>query len=130
MEPCRSNRLDTARMLVVEDDADIRAMIGTILEAAGAIVTLAAGAPQALQALESTQFDAVVLDWNLTGTNSAKLFAALSERSPPLRNRTVVITGDFIGLGAHHEAESYGCQVVTKPFRPADLIGKLVELMP
>lgn len=130
MEPCRSNRLHTARVLVVEDDADIRAMIGTVLEAAGAIVTLAAGAPQALRALESAHFDAAVLDWNLTGTNSATLFRALAEYAPSLRSRTVVVTGDFIGLGAHHEAEGYGCQVVTKPFRPADLIGKLVELLP
>jgi PAS domain S-box-containing protein len=54
--------LDRVRVLVVDDDPDARDIIGTSLRQAGAHVTVAASVREALDVLESSEFDVLVSD--------------------------------------------------------------------
>jgi len=54
--------LDRVRILVVDDDPDARDIVGTSLRQAGAHVTLAASVREALDVLESGEFDVLVSD--------------------------------------------------------------------
>ena len=54
--------LDGLRVLVVEDDTDARALIGTILERCGANVTLAGSAVEGFQAAADDRPDVIVSD--------------------------------------------------------------------
>ncbi|HYC53921.1 MAG TPA: response regulator [Candidatus Binatia bacterium] len=119
----------TGSILVVEDDADIRSMTLTILEGAGATVAGAASAAEAIECLEHTSFDAVVLDWNLAGDTGGALLQRLRDRHPGLLRRSAVVTGDLLSIPGQHEAEHFGCPVIAKPFRPSQLIETIAAIL-
>ncbi len=116
-------------ILVVEDDADIRSLTVSILERAGASVTGAASAAEAITCLEQGHFDAVVLDWNLAGDTGGALLARLREHDPELLRHSAVVTGDVLSIPGQHEAEAYGCPVLAKPFRPQQLLSTVAALL-
>jgi two-component system chemotaxis response regulator CheY len=109
-------------VLVVEDDPDIRSMTSSILRVAGATVSDASTASEALSWLDRSVFDAVILDWNLAGETGGVLLEKLRDLHPNLLLRSVVVTGDLMSIPGRHEAERFGCPVLAKPFRPRQLV--------
>ncbi len=59
------HQAETARVLVVEDDAALRKMVVRRLETAGYLVTSASDGVEALDAVEQTLFDLMVLDLHM-----------------------------------------------------------------
>jgi len=116
-------------ILVVEDDPDIRSLTVSILERAGASVAGASSAAEAIACLEQRRFDAVVLDWNLAGDTGGALLAQLRDRNPDLLRRSAVVTGDVMSIPGQHEAETYGCPVLAKPFRPQQLLSTVAAML-
>ncbi len=104
-------------VLGVEDDPDIRAMTVTVLQGAGAKVVTAATADEALAMVNSSEFDALILDWHLSGTTGSALLASVRTSYPRLFSRSAVVTGDLFSIPGEHEAESFGRPVLAKPFR-------------
>ena len=126
--PDRS-RLAGVRVLVVEDDADIRRMIATVLATAGADVVEAASGADGKKALAVAAADAVILDWNLDDMPAAAFIDAAEAVRPGSRARTVVATGDLIRRGEQHEAERLGLTLLCKPFRPGELVDLIARLV-
>lgn len=116
-------------VLVVEDDPDIRSMTVSILRSAGATVHEAATASEAVECLDHSCFDAVVLDWNLAGETGGILLERLRDRFPGLLRRSAVVTGDLMSIPGHHEAERFGCPVLAKPFRPRQLLETVAGIL-
>lgn len=128
MTSVADDKLTKVRVLVVEDDPDILAMVGTVLEKTGADVTLAASGHSALSSLEDQTFDAVVIDWNLGDMPGGALITQLSETHPDMRARTLVMTGELIRPQHEHPAEQAGFAMLPKPFRPAALRDAIEKL--
>jgi PAS domain S-box-containing protein len=61
--------LDGCRALVVDDDPDARDLVAAILKASGASVQTAASAVGALQQLEGDEFDVLLADLGMAGTD-------------------------------------------------------------
>jgi len=59
----------TARVLVVEDHADSRAMLAQMLELEGHEVTAVASGAEAVQIAETSRFDVAIVDIGLRGMN-------------------------------------------------------------
>jgi DNA-binding response OmpR family regulator len=116
-------------VLVVEDDPDIRSMTTSILRASGATVSEASTASEAIASLDGARFDAVVLDWNLAGETGGQLLEKLRDHHPELLRRSAVVTGDLMSIPGHHEAESFGCPVLAKPFRPRQLVETVAGIL-
>lgn len=116
-------------VLVVEDDADICAMTVAVLESAGLDVATAPDADQALAQVSKNSFDAILLDWNLSEITGAGLLEALRDSHPQLFGHSAVVTGDLMSIPGMHEAERFGRPVLAKPFRPAQLIETISELL-
>jgi DNA-binding NtrC family response regulator len=72
--------MSTARVLVVDDEADIRALIDEILMEEGYAVTVAANAEEARLAREQRKFDLVLLDIWMPDTDGISLLREWSER--------------------------------------------------
>ncbi|MFP6627259.1 MAG: response regulator [Deltaproteobacteria bacterium] len=119
----------SGQVLVVDDDKDVRHMITTVLEAAGAGVTEASSSEEAMASLGKTAFDACVLDWNLAATTGESLLSSLKSGYPNLFARTVVVTGDLFSDGNDHESSRFGRPVLAKPFRPHLLVEMLAGLL-
>jgi DNA-binding response OmpR family regulator len=111
------------RILVVDDQADVRAMISIVLRVHGFESVEAANAGEALKVFEGTSFDAAIVDIFLEDTNGFDLITMMRERVPGLA--VVAMSGmttlDFVSQSP--ELEDVVC--LQKPFRPNDLMGAI-----
>jgi DNA-binding response OmpR family regulator len=108
------------RVLVVDDQADVRAMICIVLRVNHFEIVEAGSAAVALQAFEDSSFDLAIVDIFLRGTNGFDLIRSMRERVPDLP--VVAISGmtalDF--LPESPELSNVVC--LQKPFRPIELM--------
>ena len=72
--------MSTPKVLVVDDEDDIRALIDEILSEEGYTVTVAANASEARSAFESAKFDLVLLDIWMPDTDGISLLREWSEQ--------------------------------------------------
>jgi DNA-binding NtrC family response regulator len=108
------------RVLVIDDQADVRAMIAIVLRIQQFEIVEAASAEAALRAFAESKFDLAIVDIFLQGTNGSDLICTMRESVPDLP--VVAISGmtalDFL-------SQSPGLSDVVclqKPFRPNDLM--------
>ena len=117
-----SARYAAARILVVEDDADIAELIGLYLERAGLESTVAASAEAAERALRREVFHLLILDINLPGRDGFQFLGQFrAHHSTPV---IIVSARDSdedkvrgLGVGAD--------DFVTKPFSPRVLLARV-----
>src|SRR6185437_14939687 len=109
-----------SRILVIDDQADVRAMISIVLRVRHFEIVEAATAAAALQAFDMSSFDLAIVDIFLQGTSGFDLIRMMRERIPNLP--VVAISGmtalDFISQSA--DLSDVVC--LQKPFRPNDLM--------
>ena len=109
-----------SRILVVDDQADVRAMISIVLRVHHFEIVEAADAAAALKAIEDSSFDLAIVDIFLQGTSGVDLIGMIRARIPNLP--VVAISGmttlDFF-TSSPELADVVGLQ---KPFRPNDLV--------
>jgi two-component system, OmpR family, phosphate regulon response regulator PhoB len=115
------------RILVVEDEAEIRELILILLSRQGYQVSQSASVPEALQQLKSNQFGLVILDWMLPQLSGIDFLKML----PPAKNKPAVLMltakaeAQDIVQGLEAGADDY----LTKPFEPAVLIARIKALL-
>jgi DNA-binding response OmpR family regulator len=109
-----------SRILVIDDQADVRAMISIVLRVRHFEIVEAATAAAALQAFDNSSFDLAIVDIFLQGVNGFDLIRMMRDRM--LNLPVVAISGmttlDFVS--ASPELSDVVC--LQKPFRPNDLI--------
>ena len=107
------------RVLVIDDQADVRTMISIVLRINHFEIVEAATAEAGLKAFEEGSFDLAIVDIFLQDTNGSDLIATMRERVPDLP--VVAISGmtalDFLS----RSPEQADIICLQKPFRPGDL---------
>ena len=103
------------RILLVEDEAELREMLALGLRRAGYPVDVAANANEAKQLIEAQAYALVLVDWRLPDGNGIDLADLAVKR----RAKTLVISGFAIGLPAG-AAQRHG--LLTKPISIYDLV--------
>lgn len=102
------------RVLVVEDDVDIRELLVEYFRARGYAVTGAEDGRAAVTALERAAFDLVLTDLQLPGTDGLGVLAAARRLHPAIY--VVIVTG-FASLDSAIQAVRLGAyDYLTKPF--------------
>ena len=109
-----------SRILVIDDQADVRAMIGIVLRVHHFEIVEADSVEAGLKAFENSSFDLAIVDIFLKGTNGFDFIKMMRERIPELP--IVAISGmtalDFVSSSPEF-SDVVGLQ---KPFRPNDLV--------
>ncbi len=109
-----------ARILVVDDQKDVRAMIAIVLRVNHFDVVEAASAAAGLKAFEAAGCDLAIVDIFLNDGSGADVIAAMRERVPDLP--VVAMSGmtalDFVS----EEAAMTNVACLQKPFRPNELM--------
>jgi DNA-binding response OmpR family regulator len=116
-----------ARILVAEDQTDIRDLIVMNLQQAGHDVVAAVDGRAALAAQSSQPCDLMVLDWMMPGTDGLDVGKALRARSDmtPILMLTAKSTELDRVLGLELGADDY----LTKPFSLAELLARIKALL-
>ncbi|WP_184113253.1 type II toxin-antitoxin system ParD family antitoxin [Sphingomonas abaci] len=111
-----------ATLLLVEDDALIRANTAEILEDAGYVVVEAGSAEEAMAAIQTVSVDILVTDVNLPGASGPML----AERTRALhpQARVVFATGDPSAVGAISQSA-----VLAKPYSANRLLALIADRM-
>jgi CheY-like chemotaxis protein len=84
------------RVLVVDDEAEIAALLAERLRSEGRSVTTASRGRRALAALEAGRFDAVVSDLRMPDVDGTALADEIAARWPALARRLLLVTGDAL----------------------------------
>jgi len=112
------------RILVVEDDIDLRRMFRTALTLAGYDVAEAGDGVDALQAIEAHPPDLVVLDLVLRALDGVSVQQELAGRAITRHIPIIVVTGSSLDTSGLDVA-----RVLRKPVLPDDLVSTVRECL-
>jgi signal transduction histidine kinase/CheY-like chemotaxis protein len=124
--------LEGLRVLVVDDEADTRRLLRTVLERCGTEVTTAASAAEALESFLETKPDILISDIGMPEEDGyeliGKLRAAEANRGDNRRTPAIALTA-YARVEDRVRALNAGFQVhVPKPIEPVELLAVVASL--
>ena len=117
------------RVLVVEDEAALAAAMLEGLTDAGFAVDHAPDGEEALARVEARAYDLIVCDLKMPRVDGMEFYRAIATGNPALARRVIFCTGDVVGAEAERFLEESGCRWLAKPFRLADLLRAVREVL-
>jgi PAS domain S-box-containing protein len=116
-------------VLVVEDEAAVRAVAVRTLEAAGYRVLSADGGPAALELLARSagKVDLLLTDVVMPGMSGIEVARAMQARQPSLR--VLYMSGYATDTVARHGGLELGDALLTKPFTPSALVASVRKFL-
>lgn len=125
--------LDSLRVLVVDDEADVREFIRIALKQCGAIAVVVSSAQEALEALAQDNFDVLVSDIGMPGENGYSLvrklraMEATQNKNSPIQ--AIALTA-YTRFEEQERAIAAGFQVhICKPVDPGILLTTIASLV-
>lgn len=115
------------RVLVVDDDADIRDLVALKLQASGLQVETATDGIEGFEKASQGSFDAIVLDVMMPGMSGIDVLQALrgAGNSTPVILLTAKTQEHDVEAGFGAGANDY----VSKPFSPRELLARVNALL-
>jgi len=114
------------KILIADDDRDLRELIGFTLTQAGYLVMKSGDGPSAVQTFENESPDLVVLDINMPGMSGFQVCEAIRKRSRvPVIMLTVRGEEEDLVRALELGADDY----LTKPFSPRTLLTRIKALL-
>lgn len=110
---------DAPRVLVVDDDADLTAMLARALARHGFLVEEAHSTDEAMAKAAAASFDAAIVDLVMPGAGGASLAEALRQALPGL---TVAVLTGYQNSPLIATARARGLAVFPKPTAIQDLV--------
>ena len=114
-----------AKLLVIEDEADIRELISFNLEMSGFEVAKARDGEEGLEMASGGEFDLILLDLMLPGMDGHQVCGHLKKNKDTMDIPVIMLTArsedDDIVTGLEMGADDY----ITKPFSPRVLIARV-----
>jgi DNA-binding NtrC family response regulator len=120
----RERLLPGVRILVVDDEPDLRDVISSRLQLEGGDVMVAENGKSAIEVMKDHQFDAIVSDIRMPGGNGMELLESL--RAGQSRPAFILISG-FSDISTK-DAMARGAQaLLVKPFDLDDMISAVFD---
>lgn len=117
-----------ARILVVDDDPDIRAVVTAMLAAVDLVVTAKESAEDALAAVQTDAFDLLVLDWNLPKMSGLEL-CRLLRRDKRIPLPVLFLTANASSRDMIDAFASGADDYMVKPFHAPELSARIFSLL-
>jgi DNA-binding NtrC family response regulator len=116
-----------ASVLIVDDDADVRRMLSSILEDDSYSVEAVDNGRDAIKTCERLPFDVALVDINLPDVKGTELLHQLKRIQPRMVN--IIITGDPSVENAVKALYEKADGFITKPFDPQELLDTVRRLI-
>jgi CheY-like chemotaxis protein len=104
------------RLLVVDDEPDVAAVLGEMLAVDRHAVDTAADGAEALARVRTGGYDAIFSDMKMPGIDGPGLYRELERTDPQLSSRVIFLTGDTLGSEIRQFLETSRAPTVEKPF--------------
>jgi CheY-like chemotaxis protein len=124
IERPREKRLDRLKILLVEDNVGVRSFARSLLEDLGAIVTDAASADEAEDALSKSTYDIVFSDVVMPGRSGIDFARQLETNQP--KQRILLATGYSKEVVSGNAA---GFKILRKPYSVDTLTSAVIDVM-
>jgi CheY-like chemotaxis protein len=121
------------KVLIADDDAEMRKEVSEILKSEGYLVKTAGDGRSVMKQLEKTKFDVLLLDLKMPLMSGYEVLVEMQKKK--IKLRTIVLTGNILGSGlpekdGMNSAEKAGIlkladSVMNKPFDIVKLIEKI-----
>ena len=124
-------RLDGVRLLIVDDEADVRDLMSTVLSASGAEVSTAPSVDRALELLSQSPPMALVSDIGMPGADGYELIRRLrAELRAEIAQIPAVALTAYAREEDRRRAKEAGFQAhLAKPVEPSELIQVIVSVL-
>jgi CheY-like chemotaxis protein len=114
------------RILLVDDEADVRVIAKVSLSRLGGMdVVEASSGAEAVLVASTLQPDAIVLDVQMPGQNGQQTFARLRERRETRAIPIIFLTAHSAPADVHALLALGAAAVIVKPFEPASLASEV-----
>jgi PAS domain S-box-containing protein len=124
-------RLDGVHVLTVDDEPDSLNLLKAVLEEAGATVTSASSAPDALEHIRTAMPDVLVADVGMPGMDGLQLIRAVRQLQEPARNMPAAALTAYARSQDRVTSLASGFQMhLVKPIDPLELIVAIATLAP
>ncbi|MBC8280697.1 MAG: GAF domain-containing protein [Chloroflexi bacterium] len=109
------------RVLVVDDEPDLRNIITRVLERSSHVVDQAKDGDEAWVKLQISNYDCILLDLRMPGTAGEELFNRLTGFNPEIAAKVIFVTGDLANDKTCEFLQPLANQVLEKPISIHDL---------
>ena len=116
------------KILIVDDEAEIRETLAEILTGAKHRVVAVNSGREALERMAAEHYDVILADIRMPGLDGRALFQEIQRRWPERAGRVVFVTGDTLASTLREFAAVSGRPVIEKPFVPSDVRRVVAEL--
>ncbi len=116
-----------ARILIVDDEADLRTLLRHILTAQGYQITDAEDGEEAIELIKRQKFDIALLDIQMPNINGIQVLKYIKEHSP--QTKAVMLTG-YADLKHAMEAKEFGARdFIGKPYKLEDVLSTIEHIL-
>lgn len=120
----------TRKVLIIDDEADLLDLLKTALYMRGYVVDTAGTGLDALAKLKDNDYDAAVIDFQLSGTMSGcDVYDHIVKDHAQLADKVFFITADTMNYQTRLFLDETGRPVLEKPFLMTDFIAELEKLV-
>jgi signal transduction histidine kinase len=122
----QSDRGNTEIILVVDDDPDVRTLVGEFLSEIGYQTYVADGGPAAMRLLDEVTPHLLLADFAMPGANGAEVARSFRQRLPDV---PILFFSGYADTSALEEAVGKATPLLRKPFRPSELATTIRTLL-
>ncbi|RZU39603.1 response regulator [Edaphobacter modestus] len=123
-----SSKKRSAKILVVDDDPDIRSLIRTFLEHEGHTVHVSGDADRAAKLFSrSPGIDLVITDYSMPQRSGFDLARELKSIRPSLR--VLIMSGVIVSSGQLDQMKTHGWKFLPKPFSLPKLLAEVHSML-
>ncbi|MEO7589129.1 MAG: response regulator transcription factor [Arachnia sp.] len=119
---------DPLRVLVAEDDPDIRDVVAFKLERAGFDVTAVEDGTRACDELFAGNYAVAILDVMMPGLSGLDVLASYRQSAPEGRTRILLLTARARDVDVDSGFAAGADDYVIKPFLPRELVNRVTAL--
>jgi two-component system NtrC family sensor kinase len=125
----RAIAVSRKKILVVEDEPQIRQLFEDVIRTAGHQVETAPDGRVALELIDRENFDLIITDVKMPEISGAEFYAELKRKGTALERRLIFVTGDLMNAETMQFIESTGRPWLGKPFDIAAVTRTISECL-